>query len=169
MREGPAKNMVKQKAMRVLKQKKMYDNQRDNLMQQSFNLEQQNYNIQNIKDTKTTVDAMKVGVKEFKKAYKHVDIDQVENLQDELEDLSEQANDIQEVMGRSYGMPELDEDDLEAELDALGDELDLEDSSYLDDAVATPSVPSSEPGGESMRDNVPVDEYGLPQIPQTAK
>lgn len=72
-------------------------------------------------------------------------------MQDELEDMSEQANDIQEVMGRSYGMPELDEDDLEAELDALGDELDLEDSSYLDDAVATPSVPSSEPGGESMR------------------
>lgn len=169
MREGPAKNMVKQKALRVLKQKKMYENQRDNLMQQSFNLEQQNYNIQNIKDTKTTVDAMRVGVKEFKKAYKKVDIDQVENLQDELEDLSEQANEIQEVMGRSYGMPEMDEDDLAAELDALGDELDLEDSSYLDDAVATPSVPSSEPGAESMRDNVPVDEFGLPQIPQTAK
>jgi hypothetical protein len=34
---------------------------------------------------------------------------------------------------------------------ALGDELDLEDSSYLDDAVATPSVPSSEPGADSMR------------------
>ena len=72
-------------------------------------------------------------------------------MQDELEDLSEQANDIQEVMGRSYGMPELDDDDLDAELDALGDELDLEDSSYLDDAVATPSVPSSEPGADSMR------------------
>lgn len=54
-------------------------------------------------------------------------------------------------MGRSYGMPELDEDDLAAELDALGDELDLEDSSYLDDAVATPSVPTSDPGSESVR------------------
>ncbi|KAK3105559.1 hypothetical protein FSP39_000404 [Pinctada imbricata] len=201
MRDGPAKNTVKQKAMRVLKQKKMYENQRDNLMQQSFNieqqnyaiqslkdtkttryenqrenlaqqtfnLEQQNYNIQSLKDTKTTVDAMKVGVKEFKKAYKHVNIDKIEDMQDELEDLTEQANEIQEVMGRSYGMPEVDDDELEAELDALGDDLALdEDSSYLDD-VTLPSVETKEPGAESMRDNVPVDEFGLPQIPQTAK
>ena len=49
-------------------------------------------------------------------------------------------------------MPELDDDDLEAELDALGDEIGLdEDTSYLDDAVSTPSVPTSEPGGESVR------------------
>lgn len=32
-----------------------YENQRDNLMQQSFNMEQTNYTIQNLKDTKTTV------------------------------------------------------------------------------------------------------------------
>lgn len=32
-----------------------YENQRDNLMQQSFNMEQANYTIQNLKDTKTTV------------------------------------------------------------------------------------------------------------------
>lgn len=55
-------------------------------------------------------------------------------------------------MGRSYGMPEIDDDELEAELDALGDEIGLdEDSSYLDDAVSTPSVPTSEPGAESTR------------------
>ena len=41
-------------------------------------------------------------------------------MQDELEDLTEMSNEIQEVMGRSYGMPELDDDELEAELDALG-------------------------------------------------
>nr|KAG5698720.1 hypothetical protein BaRGS_008494 [Batillaria attramentaria] len=170
MRDGPSKNMVKQKAMRVLKQKRMYEGQRDQLMQQSFNIEQQNFAIQSIKDTKTTVDAMKVGVKDFKKAYKHVNIDQIENMQDELEDLMEQANEVQEVMGRSYGMPEIDDDELEAELDALGDEIGLdEDTSYLDDAVAAPSAPTSEPGADSMRGDVPVDEFGLPQIPQSAK
>ena len=40
MREGPGKNAVKQKAMRVLKQKKQYEAQSDNLRQQSFNMEQ---------------------------------------------------------------------------------------------------------------------------------
>ena len=40
MRNGPAKNNVKQKAMRILKQKRMYENQRENIAQQSFNMDQ---------------------------------------------------------------------------------------------------------------------------------
>uniref|UniRef100_UPI00358EC6E4 charged multivesicular body protein 5 n=1 Tax=Myxine glutinosa TaxID=7769 RepID=UPI00358EC6E4 len=145
MRDGPAKNMVKQKAMRVLKQKKMYDNQRESLMQQSFNMEQANYTIQTMKDTKSTVDAMKIGVKDMKKAYKQVKIDDIENIQDEMEDMMEDANEIQETLGRSYGMPEVDDDDLEAELAALGDEMLDEDSSFLDEAAAAPSAPESLP------------------------
>ncbi|XP_029313914.1 charged multivesicular body protein 5 [Cottoperca gobio] len=168
MRDGPSKNMVKQKALRVLKQKRMYEGQRDNLMQQSFNMEQTNYTIQTLKDTKTTVDAMKIGLKDMKKAYKHVKIDQIEDLQDELGDMMEDANDIQEALGRSYGTPDdIDEDDLEAELDALGDELLMdEDSSYLDEASSAPSIPEGMPGDKSInRDGVLVDEFGLPQIP----
>ncbi|XP_074550007.1 charged multivesicular body protein 5 [Halichoeres trimaculatus] len=168
MRDGPSKNMVKQKAMRILKQKRMYETQRDNLMQQSFNMEQTNYTIQSLKDTKTTVDAMKVGLKDMKKAYKHVKIDKIENLQDQLEDMMEDANEIQEAMSRSYGTPEIDDDDLEAELDALGDELLLDDdSSYLDEASSAPSIPEGLPGEKSNRDGVLVDEFGLPQIPAT--
>ena len=53
-------------------------------------------------------------------------------------------------MGRSYGMPEIDDDELEAELDALGDDLAYdEDSTYLDDAIAAPSAPTTAPGAES--------------------
>lgn len=166
MREGPAKNMVKQKALRVLKQKRMYEQQRDNLAQQSFNMEQANYTIQSLKDTKTTVDAMKLGVKEMKKAYKQVKIDQIEDLQDQLEDMMEDASEIQEALSRSYGTPELDEDDLEAELDALGDELLAdEDSSYLDEAASAPAIPEGVPTDTKNKDGVLVDEFGLPQIP----
>lgn len=169
MRDGPSKNMVKQKAMRVLKQKRMYEGQRDNLMQQSFNMEQANYTIQSLKDTKTTVDAMKVGLKDMKKAYKNVQIDKIEDLQDQLEDMMEDASEIQDALGRSYGTPDIDEDDLEAELDALGDELLLDDdSSYLDEASTAPSIPEGLPGDKSTnRDGVLVDEFGLPQIPAT--
>ena len=55
MRDGPSKNMVKQRAMRVLKQKKMYENQLEGLRNQSFNMEQANFATQQLKDTKTTV------------------------------------------------------------------------------------------------------------------
>lgn len=97
---------------------------------------------------------MKMASKEFKKEYKNINIDKIEDIQDELEDFTDQANEIQEVMGRSYGMPEVDDDELEAELDALGDDLALdEDSSYLDD-VATPSVPTNVPGADSVASQV---------------
>ncbi|KAJ3258714.1 hypothetical protein HK103_003308 [Boothiomyces macroporosus] len=62
-----------------------------------------------------------------------------------MEDLLEQANDVQEALSRTYGVPDdIDEADLEAELDALGDELLLEESepSYLQEPEFTaPSVP----------------------------
>ncbi len=35
-------------------------------------------------------------------------------MQDELEDMLEQANDVQEALGRSYGTPDVDEEELEA-------------------------------------------------------
>ena len=79
----------------------------------------------------------------------------MQDLQDELEDLTEQAGEIQEIMGRSYGMPDVDEAELEAELDALGDELAFdEDTSYLDEASTAPNAPTAVPGSESATNKV---------------
>merc|ERR1712203_961566 len=101
------KNAVKQKAMRLLKQKKQYEAQAENMRNQSFNMEQTLMATQTLKDTKTTVNAMKLGVKEMKKEFKNVNIEQIEDMQDELADMLEDANEVQEVMGRAYGMPEI--------------------------------------------------------------
>lgn len=57
LRIGPLQNAVKQRAMRVLKQKKMFEQQRDQLMQTSFNMEQTHFMTQNMQDTITTVSA----------------------------------------------------------------------------------------------------------------
>lgn len=38
----------------------------------------------------------------------------IQDIQDQLEDMMEDANDIQDALGRSYGMPDIDEADLEA-------------------------------------------------------
>lgn len=146
----------------------MYEGQRENLSNQSFNMEQANFATQMLKDTKTTVDAMKMGVKEMKKEYKKVNLDQIEDLQDDLEDMLEQANEVQEAMGRSYGCPDIDEADLEAELEALTDELNLEnDTSYLDEAVKAPSAPTTDPRESVNADGQLVDEFGLPKIAAT--
>nr|CAG4652195.1 EOG090X0EA1 [Triops cancriformis] len=167
MREGPAKNTIKQKALRVLKQRKAYEAQATNLRQQSFNMEQTNYTTQTLKDTKSTVQAMQLGLKDMKREFKNINIDKIEDVQDELADMLEQADEVQEALGRSYGMPEIDDDELEAELEALGDDIGLdEDTSYLDDAMKAPAAPDREPGAESVnQDGLLVDEFGLPKIP----
>jgi len=133
-------------------------------------MEQQNYALSTMKDTKTTVDAMKIGLKEMKREYKKIDINHIDTLQDDMEDMLEQANDIQEALSRDYTCPDVDEDDLEAELAALGDELELDaDSTYLDEATRAPGVPSRDPGESTTEGGVAVDEFGLPKIPTAAK
>ena len=172
MREGPSKNAVKAKAMRVLKQKKQYENQIEGLRNQSFNMEQANFATQSLKDTQATLAAMKDGVGQMKKEFKKINIDQIEDIQDDMADMLEQHEEVQEALGRTYGMPDIDDDELAAELDALGDEIALDDdSSYLDDVVKAPAAPDVVPGADSVRnkDGILVDEFGLPQIPASMK
>ncbi|KAJ2785425.1 Vacuolar protein-sorting-associated protein 60 [Coemansia javaensis] len=153
MRDGPAKNAVKQRAMRALQQKKMYETQRDQLQQQSFNMESAVFATENVKNTMTTLQAMQESNKVLKKQYKSVDIDKIYDMQDEMAELMEQANEVQELMGRSYGLPEdLDEQDLEAELNALSNDLDFSEEapSYLADVGAPmpellPEAPDAAP------------------------
>ncbi|KAK3709704.1 Vacuolar protein-sorting-associated protein 60 [Vermiconidia calcicola] len=127
MRDGPGKNAIKQKAVKVLQQRKMYEGQKDQLQQQSWNMEQAGMMQDNLKNTMATVDAMKTTQKELKKQYGKVNIDKIEKMQDEMADLMDMGNDIQESISRSYDLPEeVDEAELDAELEALGEEVDLD-------------------------------------------
>jgi charged multivesicular body protein 5 len=168
MREGPSKNLVKQKALRILKQKRMYEGQKDQLNQQTFNMEQSNFAIQGMKDNQITVAAMADGLKTMKNEYKKLNIDKIDRLQDDMEDMLDMNNDIQEALGRQYDTPDIDEADLEAELEALGDELQMDgDSSFLDDALTTPGIPTGVPGHRDANpaSDIAVDEFGLPKVP----
>ncbi|KAJ2793783.1 Vacuolar protein-sorting-associated protein 60 [Coemansia furcata] len=155
MRDGPAKDGIKRRAMVVLKQKKQCEAQRDQLTQQSFNMESAILATENIKNTMTTMQAMQDANKAMKKQYKKIDIDKIYDMQDEMADLLEQANEVQELMGRSYNLPDdIDENDLEAELDALGDDLNFEEDipSYLKDPMpAMPELLPEAPQGPTQQ------------------
>merc|ERR1712066_569142 len=167
VRPGPTKKQIQQKALRVLKQKKMLESQRENMANTSFNMDQTNFAIQNMKDTQVTVSAMKAGMKEMKKETKKLNIGKIENMQDEMEDMMMDSEEIMGIMGRSYGIGnDIDDDELEAELDALGEDLFDEDSSYLDvvdnQSINLPSIP-----GNKIGENKPIaetDEFGLPVV-----
>lgn len=142
---GSASTSLKQQALRVLKQKKMYEQQRDAMSGQSFNVQQASFATQGMKDAQVTVDAMRLGVTEMKAAYKKVKVSDVDALQDEMEDMMEMTGEIQEALGRSYGVGEVDEADLEDELASLGDELTADSTpSYLT-ALQSQPVPTSDP------------------------
>ncbi|KIO29034.1 hypothetical protein M407DRAFT_71075, partial [Tulasnella calospora MUT 4182] len=150
MRPGPGKEAVQRRALGVLKQKKLYEGQIQQLQQQAFNMESAAMTTENLRNTMATMDAMKQANAEMKRQYGKIDIDKIEQMHYDMEDMIEQANEIQESLGRSYGVPdEIDEDELQAELDALETLEEDETPSYLQDLNATPDfideAPISEP------------------------
>jgi len=169
MKPGPAKNSIQQRALRVLKQKKLYEKQRDQVYNQQFNIDQTKFAQDSVKDTVTTVAAMKVASKELKVSMKEINIDEVEDLHDDMSDLIEDNDEIQDVLGRQYGVPEeVDEEDLMAELDSLETDVAQEEEvpNYLVSAASAanqkelgPPVPADRKQQEE------VDEYGLPRVP----
>lgn len=69
---------IQQRALRTLKQKKMYESQMAQLTQQTFNMESAALATDNLRNTMATVDAMKVANKEMRKQYGKIDIDKIE-------------------------------------------------------------------------------------------
>ncbi|CAD6505497.1 BgTH12-00988 [Blumeria graminis f. sp. triticale] len=127
MRDGPGKTAIKQKALKVLQRRKMYEGQRDQLQQQLWNMEQAGMMQDNLKNVMTTVDALKQTNRSLKQQYGKININKIEQMQDEMADLMEVGNEIQESISRSYDIPEdVDEAELDAELEALEGEMEYE-------------------------------------------
>ncbi|EOY19285.1 SNF7 family protein [Theobroma cacao] len=181
-RPGPAQEAIKARAMRVLKQKRMYEGQRDMLYNQTFNLDQVSFAAEGLKDAQQTMSALKSANKELKGMMKTVKIQDIDNLQDEMMDLMDVSNEIQETLGRSYNVPDdIDEDELMGELDALEADMGSEADgvpSYLqpdkeepdlDAELNLPSVPSGSTTAPAGRSNAQAeDELGLPTVPRAS-
>eukprot|EP01107_Rhizomastix_libera_P008506 TRINITY_DN2373_c0_g1_i1.p2 TRINITY_DN2373_c0_g1~~TRINITY_DN2373_c0_g1_i1.p2 ORF type:complete len:211 (-),score=74.48 TRINITY_DN2373_c0_g1_i1:1103-1735(-) len=153
---GPMQNSLKTRAMNLLKQKKMYEGQRDRIMQQQFGITQATFTTQTMQDNILAVEAMKITNQQMKQQMKQLDVDKVEKMRDEMQDLMDNASDIQETMSRSYDIGDtVGDDELEAELASMQDEMNFEDASYLD--AALPSAPMSlpsQPQATQQRDRV---------------
>eukprot|EP00808_Paulinella_micropora_P003032 g71777.t1 len=136
-KQGKA-NIMK-RAKQTMQRKRMYEKQLDSLMAQQFNIEQTQFATENIKETADTMAAMKSAAATLKTQFKDVDMDAIDDLQDDMDEMMELTNEIQEAVGRTYGVPEeIDEDELMGELDALGEEIDneLEEEAEADEVPA---------------------------------
>jgi len=179
-RPGPAQEAVKARAMRLLKQKKMYEGQRDQLYSQTFNLEQVAFATEGIKDAQQTMSAMKAANKDLKGTMKTLKIDDIDKMQDEMMDLVDYSSEIQETLGRSYNVPDdLDEEELMGELESLEADMGLETESdvpsyllpdkepELDSDMQLPAAPSGQAASAQANPQA-ADEYGFPTVPRTS-
>lgn len=158
MREGPGKQAIKAKALKVLQRRKMYESQKDQLQQQSWNMEQAGMMQDNLKNVMTTVDAMKTTNKALKQQYGKINIDKIERMQDEMADLMDVGNEINESISRAYDVPEdVDEAELDAELEAMGEDMMFEEQQgvgngpgFLTDEVSAVPTFIDEPPGQNQ-------------------
>lgn len=158
MRDGPGKQNLKQRALKLLRQKRQIEQQKDQLENQLWNISQAQMTADNLKNTMATVDTLKQTNKELRKTYGKIDVDKIEQLNDDMLDLIEKGNEIQETLGSSYGLPEdVSESELDAELEALGDEVQyeqemgLETPSYLPETSGVPNFVDEE---EETKDKI---------------
>merc|ERR1712113_638169 len=155
--KGAAKNSYKSKALKLLKQKKQYEQQRDRLMGQQMNVDSAKFAQQSIKDNANMVTAMKGAATQLKAQMKEINIDEVEDLQDEMMDLMEDANEINDILGEAWGLDELD---------GLDDELDDLDMNEDDVPSYMVSANAAANKNDLKNDDAQVDEYGLPKVPE---
>ena len=80
-----AKKQLQKRALEVLKRKRMYEQQRDQVAAQAFNIDQTNFSLESAKASVDTVAAMKAASKDLKRTIqKDLNIDDVDDLADEM-------------------------------------------------------------------------------------
>jgi charged multivesicular body protein 5 len=157
-----AKKQLQKRAMEILKRKRMYEQQRDQVAGQQFNIDQANFGLESAKASVQTVAAMKAANKELKQTIrKDLDIDAVDDIADDMAELMDDFNYINEALGRNFATPDdLDEADLDAELEMLGDELEdeLAEESAVDatPSYLMPAMPSQLPGQKLPEASTPI-------------
>mmetsp|Transcript_28476 Transcript_28476/g.45770 ORF Transcript_28476/g.45770 Transcript_28476/m.45770 type:complete len:222 (-) Transcript_28476:74-739(-) len=150
MGTGPSKASNKSMALQVMKRKKMYEQQRDQIMGTQFNIDQLAFAQEQAEVTVMAVEAMKQGHQDLKAQYANgnLDVGEIENLMDELADFADESKEIQEAMSTAFAVPDgFDEADCEAEFAALEEEFKMEQMYGLPptagyaSSTATPSAP----------------------------
>merc|ERR1740128_504724 len=138
----------KRSALQALKRKKRYEKQLQQIDGTLSTIEMQREALESANTNTAVLTTMSEAAKALKKAHSDLDVDKVHDMMDDIAEQQDVAKEISEAISNpvAFGQ-DYDEDDLEAELDALGDELELEEQEALDKQLLDvgPAVPSSLP------------------------
>ena len=144
-RKGTASyNMAYQRAMQAMKQKKRLEGRLQNTMAMQFNMEHIRDAKVEMRDQAAMVSGLRQEVQQMERMKNEIDVDDVEDIHDQMQEVMEDANEISQVLGRNYDVGVVDDYELEAELNALEDNVSLGDAtnvpSYLQPAPLNTDV-----------------------------
>ena len=100
------------------------------------------FNAESMQDTLNTVSAMKEAAIASKQQMKEFNMNEIEDMMDDMADLMADQEEIQEMMGRNFGV-DFDENELMDELNEL-------DAEIMDEEL---SLPTYIPQGQANKPN----------------
>ncbi|KIH90030.1 charged multivesicular body protein 5 [Sporothrix brasiliensis 5110] len=140
---GRAKQNLRRDAIKVLTRRKQQEALRERHSNNAWMMDNARGMTDSSESTIAVVGALNTANKNLRKQLGKVDLDKIERIRDELDELQYLNNDIQEAL--SWDVPEdVDEEELDAELEALGQDVELE--AEMGAATGVPSF---------MQDEVP--------------
>eukprot|EP00438_Fugacium_kawagutii_P029137 Skav202631 [mRNA] locus=scaffold1259:8558:25246:+ [translate_table: standard] len=131
---------AKARALQAMKKKKMYEQQRDQLLGTQFNVENLAFQQEQAEITAMTVKAMADGHKTLKDKTNQVDIGSVDKLMDDMAELQDEMNAMNEALAQGTTVDGATEDELAAEFAKLEEEAAA--------MTLAGGLPSVEPAGE---------------------
>mmetsp|Transcript_117706 Transcript_117706/g.366705 ORF Transcript_117706/g.366705 Transcript_117706/m.366705 type:complete len:220 (-) Transcript_117706:575-1234(-) len=144
-------------AMQCLKRKKMYEQQRDQLLGTQFNIDCMAGAQEQAELTVTAVEAMKAGQQDLKQRYAQLGgTMDIERLMDSMADLNDEIGDINEAISTSYAVPDgFDEAAYEEEFSALEAEMTMEKLAGLTTTPSRPAYLPAEPAAAASAPAAP--------------
>merc|ERR1711977_310088 len=143
----------KRVALAALKRKKRYEKQLQQLDGTLTTLEQQREALESANTNTAVLRTMNAAAKALKKSHADMDIDQVHDMMDDIAEQQDVAREISEAISNpvAFGQ-EFDDDELEAELNELEAETEIEEQAELEKQLldveptkVLPDVPKAEP------------------------
>jgi len=149
----------KRAAMMCLKKKKTYEAQIEKISGASMTIQTQLMAIEGANVSLQTLDVMNMGARIMKDLHKNMTVEDVDKTMDDIQSQMEIATEIETAIAQPLGNVTFDEDELDAELEAL--EQENLDEKFLN--ISAPSGAISEPARTNTVKAGPVKVNSPPQ------
>ena len=121
-----SKKSVQNKALNIIKRRKMYEKQLGVLQNQQFNVDQVQFTSESIQSNISMFQAMSQATKAQQAEMAKIDYNDLEDMYDNMAEMMADQEEINDMMTRDFG-GEIDEDEMLDELNELDEELAMEE------------------------------------------